>query len=111
MGLFNKAATIIEKSVDIIDQAVTDVDKANELKADLAKTIAEHMLTGSGASITKTTICVLVGLIVCIGAYIFLTHPENIEGFREFALSVTPLIGFLIGGYATGTTMTKILKK
>jgi type II secretory pathway component PulF len=69
------------------------------------------MLTGTGASITKVTICILVGIVTLIGGYIFLFQPARIAEYKDYALSVTPLIGILIGGYATGTTFQRIQKK
>jgi len=111
MGLFNKAVDVVGKGVSIIDQTVIDQDKAMELKADLIKSLGTLMLSGKGASVTKVTICILVGFIVLVGGYVFLFAPQHIKNFKDYALSVTPLIGILIGSYATGTTFQRIQKK
>lgn len=111
MGFFNKVTDIVEKGVGIIDQAVEDKDKANELKYDLAKTANINMLTGGGTSITKITICFLVGIVVLVGTYVFLVNPEKMEDFKDYAFAVTPLIGILVGAYGAGTTIQKIIKK
>ena len=104
LGLFKKGA-------DIIDKAVVDKDRANELKTNLAQKTAELMLTGKGSSITKITICGLVAIITLIGCGVFIFKPESMNNFKDFALSITPLIGILIGAYGTGATIQKVMKK
>jgi hypothetical protein len=110
MGLLKNITGIVDKSVEIIDQAVLDKDKANELKTDLVKSVATLLLSGKGSSITKVTICALVSIVTLIGSYIFLFKPGDIAGYKDYALAVTPLIGILVGAYATGTTFQKINK-
>jgi hypothetical protein len=110
MGLLKNITGIVDKSVEIIDQAVLDKDRANELKTDLVKSVATLMLSGKGASVTKVTICGLITIVTLIGAYIFLFKPGDIAGYKDYALAVTPLIGILVGAYATGTTVQKINK-
>ena len=63
---------MIGQGLDIVDQAVTDKDKFNELKYTLAKAQAQLMMSGPGQSITKITICVLVSLVVGSGTWVFL---------------------------------------
>jgi len=110
MGILKNISGIVDKGIEIIDQAVLDKDKANELKTDLVKSIGTLMLTGSGTSITKITICILVSVVTLVGTYIFLAKPASIEGFKDYALSVTPQIGILIGAYGTGATIQKVMK-
>jgi hypothetical protein len=112
MGLFKiDPMKVVEKGVGIIDQAVIDKDRANELKADLVKSIAENMLTGKGSSVTKITICGLVAIVVIAGTYTFLFHPQNITVFKDYALFSASLIGMLTGAYAAGTTIQTFSKK
>ena len=111
MGLFKNITGIVDKGVEIIDQAVLDKDKANEINTDLVKSVAALLLSGKGSSITKVTICVLIGFVTILGGYVFLFHPENIENYKDYSLMITPLIGILVGGYATGSTIQKVIKK
>ena len=107
MGLISKLVAkrvggIVDKGLDIAKEAVVDKDAYYKLEHGLNEMRTELLLSGAGASITKTTICVLVSLVVGIGAYVFLRTPDAMENFKDFALSVTPLIGLLIGVYGTG---------
>lgn len=111
MGNIGKLLDAANKAVDVIDQTVIDQDKAIEIKAQLAQKMAELMLTGGGASITKWTICILTGVVVLIGAAVFIFAPENIDKYKDYALFTTPLIGLLTGGYAAGTTVQRVMKK
>jgi len=56
MGLLKRVGSIIDKGVEIADQAVVDKDKLNELKYTLEKARAELLLGGKGQSVTKITI-------------------------------------------------------
>jgi hypothetical protein len=105
MGLLKNITGIVDKSVEIIDQAVLDKDKANELKTDLVKSVATLMLTGKGASITKYTICGLTILVVGIGAWTYLFRPAQMMAYKDFALFAGPLIMGLGGYYLTGTSL------
>jgi len=91
---------LIKDGLGIAKEAVTDKDKAIELQVKLELARAQLMLSGPGTSITKITICALVALVVGTGTWVFLTGG-NIEGFKNYALAVTPLIGLLIGVYGT----------
>jgi hypothetical protein len=110
MGLFKNISGIVDKGVGIIDELVVDKDKALELKVDLAKSVAEKMLTDKGASFTKVTICVLVSILTMVGVFTYLFRPEEIIRYKDLVVFISPLIGTLIGGYATGTTIQKIKK-
>ena len=111
MGIFNNIVKVVDKGVDIVDKAVVDQDEALKLKTELIRTLSSYLLSGPGASITKITICILVSVVVFVGTYIFLVKPKYIEGFKDYALSVTPLIGILIGAYGTGAAIGKVIKK
>jgi len=111
MGLLKNISGIVNKGAGIIDELVLDKDKALELKVDLAKSVAEKMLTDKGSSVTKVTINCLVAIVTMVGVFVFIFRPEEIERYKDLALFVTPLIGMLIGGYATGTTIQKVIKK
>ena len=107
MGLFSKiiakkAGGIIDKGLDIAKEAVVDKDAYYKLEHGLNQMRTELLLSGSGASITKITICGLVTLVVGIGSYVFLKTPEAMESFKDYALAVTPMIGMLIGVYGSG---------
>jgi len=110
MGLFNLGKKI-DKGLELADQAIVDKDKLNDLKYTLEQARTELMLSGKGASITKVTICGLVIIIVLIGAYKFLFDPVSMNNYKDFVLSVTPLIGILIGAYGAGATLKKFVEK
>lgn len=97
---------MIGQGLDIVDQAVTDKDKFNELKYTLAKAQAQLMMSGPGQSITKITICVLVSLVVGSGTWVFVTGGD-MAAFRDYALTVVPAISILTGGYVTGTSFKR----
>lgn len=102
----------VEKIGAIVDQTIIDKDKANELKANLVQTFAEHMLTGPGASITKYTICALVSVVVLTGTYVFLFRPPAyFQNFKEYALFSGTIIGMITGAYAAGTTVQTFTRK
>lgn len=105
-----KITNLVDKGLSVIDQLIPDKDKQLEIKVDFAKSVAEKMLTEKGASFTKVTICALVSILTLVGVYTFLFAPQNIEKYKDLAVFISPLIGTLIGGYATGTTIQKIKK-
>jgi len=115
MGLISRlrgngnAPTIRELAKDALEigkEVATDKDKLNELQYKLAMIQAQSMLSGPGQSITKITICFLVSVVVCIGAWVFITDG-NIADFKDFALAVVPVIGILTGSYLTGTSIKR----
>jgi hypothetical protein len=113
MGLFKglkRVADLADKGLDLADQAITDKDLLNKLHYDLIKKRAEFLLSGSGASITKITICALVSLLVAVGCIVFFRMPADMVRYKDFILSVTPLIGILIGVYGGAKTVQKIRK-
>jgi hypothetical protein len=113
MGLLSRlkgGPTIRELAKDAMNlgaEAITDKDKFNELQYKLAMIQAQAMLTGPGQSITKITICLLVSLVVGSGTWVFLFHPENLEYFKTYAMTVIPIIGMLTGSYVTGTSFKR----
>jgi hypothetical protein len=107
MGLLKRVGSIIDKGVDIADQAVVDKDKLNELKYTLEKARAELLLGGKGQSVTKITICALVSLVVGVLSWTFMLHPENMQNAINYAQAVTPIIGILIGVYGAGTSFKR----
>ena len=107
MGLLKRVGSIIDKGVEIADQAVVDKDKLNELKYTLEKARAELLLGGKGQSVTKITICALVSLVVGVLSWTFMLHPENMQNAINYAQSVTPIIGILIGVYGAGTSFKR----
>jgi len=120
MGLISRVAAkragnIIDKTLDIVEETVTDKDAYNKLAFALKQRRAELMLSGAGSSITKITICGLVSLVVGAITYKYLSIPIDITGAlamamaaaRDYAISVTPLIGTLIGVYGTFSALKK----
>lgn len=109
--ILEKGIEALGKAGDIIDQAVLDKDKAYALKMELVQNFVTNMLGGAGASVTKYTICGLVGLVVVAGTYAFLFNPALIARYKDYALTVTPIIGILTGAYLTGTTVQTVTKR
>jgi len=106
MGL-KKILDIVDKGVGIADKAVPDKTKVIEMKTALQTARAQLLLSGKGSSITKITICGLVSLVVGILSWTFLFQPENMDKAINYAMAVTPLIGMLMGSYATGATLKR----
>lgn len=98
-----KLTDLADKGLDIADQAVIDKDKQIELKATLQTLRANLLLSGQGGSITKATICGLISAVVLTGLAKFWFSPVDMVNFRDLVLSVTPVIGILIGAYGTGS--------
>jgi hypothetical protein len=107
MGIIKKTIGLIDKGLDIGKEAVTDKDKLNELQYTLQTVRAQLLLSGSGQSITKITICALVSLVVGVLSWTFMLHPENMQNAINYAQSVTPIIGILIGVYGAGTSFKR----
>ena len=93
---------LVDKGLDIAKEAVIDKDKQIELKATLQTLRAKLLLSGKGGSITKITISVLVSLLVAVGVLKFWFDPTAMADYRDLILSVTPVLGILIGAYGTG---------
>lgn len=91
----------IDNITEIGKEVAIDKDKMLELDHDLQKVRAE-LLLGGVAPITKTTICVLVSAIVLTGLAKFWITPGDMVHFWDFARSITPLIGTLIGTFGFG---------
>ena len=113
MGFFRAAKTlkdgirIIDRGLDIADQAVTDKDKLNALQHSLAMLKAKAMLSGGGQSITKITICALTTWIVGVVSWVFLHSPENMVYVKDFTVISGTLLGMITGGYVTGTSLQR----
>jgi len=110
MGFFKagkKILDIVDTGAKIAEKATTDKDKAIQLDNTLQRVKAKLMLSGRGESITKVTICGLVSLVVGILSWTFLFNPENMDKAINYAVAVTPLIGMLMGSYATGATLKR----
>jgi len=103
MGLFNLGKKI-DKGLDILDQAVPDKDKLNDLKYTLEQARAELLLSGKGSSITKITICGLAIVIIGVVSYTFLFQPQNMQNAKDYAYVAGTIMGLLTGGYLTGTS-------
>ena len=112
MGLLNRikggpsVRQLISEGINIADQVATDKDALNKLKYNLATIQAQLMLGGSGFSITKYTICLLVALVVGSGTWVFITGGD-MQTFKDYALAVVPVIGILTGSYVTGTSFKR----
>ena len=101
MGLFNLGDSI-NKGIDIIDQAVLDKDKANELKFQLMQNMITSMYTGPGSKITKWTLCFLVTSVVWVILYTFLTGG-NMDGVLAATGACGGVIGLMTGGWVYGS--------
>lgn len=104
MGRFKGLRNIthaIDNVTEIAKEVSVDKDKMLALSHDLQKVRAK-LLLGGVSSVTKTTICVLVSAIVFTGLAKFWIAPEDMVHFWDFARSVTPLIGTLIGIFGFG---------
>lgn len=109
MGLGGKLIDLGKQITEVVDQAVVDQDKALEIKKELILKIGELMLSGSGSHITKYTICGLTAIVVLTGVYTYLTGGD-MEGYKTFALAISPMVGGLTGAYATATTIQRVQK-
>lgn len=99
LGTINKA---IDQGSAIAKEAILDKDKYYALQHELQKIRATLLLSGKGASFTKFTICFLVSAIVVTALVKFWIEPGAMAEFKDLAISVTPLLGILIGAYGTG---------
>lgn len=93
---------VIENTGEIVKKTTIDRDKFFQLEHDLQKIRAELLLSGGGGSITKITICGLVSAIVITALVKFWIDPATMINFKDLAISITPLLGILIGAYGTG---------
>ncbi len=108
-GVIGNIAQAGENITEIAKKVAIDRDAQIQIDGELQKIRAQLLLGGSGQSITKITICALVSLVVIVISYKFLIAPEAIEGAvgvamkaaKDYAISVTPLIGVLIGVFGT----------
>lgn len=110
-GILKSLTRSIENVTKIGEKAVTNKDKLNKLQADLATLRTTLMMTGSGASITKITICTLVSWVVGVVSWIFLRNPADLAYAKDFAIVVGTVMGLLTGGFVTGTSLKRRLKR
>ena len=109
MGLFSKLRPggkiidLADKGLNIAKEAVIDKDKQIELTSTLNKLRTELLLSGKGGSITKFTINFLVASLVLTALAKFWFTPVDLPLFKDLALSVTPLLGILIGVFGGGS--------
>ena len=106
-GLLKTGLDTLKNISEIGKEAVTDKDKLNELQYSIEELRTQLLLSGSGQSITKITICGLVSLVVGVLSWTFLLHPENMQNAINYAQAVTPIIGILIGVYGAGTSFKR----
>jgi hypothetical protein len=69
------------------------------------------MFSGKGSSITKYTICGLVGMVAAALTYAFMFNHTAIPYAKDYAFAVTPVIGILTGAYLTGTSVQTIQRR
>lgn len=100
----------IENASEIAKEVATDKDKLNELQASLAELRTQLMLSGSGASITKITICALVAWVVGVVSYIFLKNPADLVYAKDYAIVVGTVMGLITGGFVTGTSLKRKMR-
>jgi hypothetical protein len=111
VGIFDKIVDTADKGIAVVNKTVINQDEAMQLKSDIISKMTEYMFTGSGSSITKYTICGLVTVIVLAGAFVFLVKPTLISLYKDYAITVLPIIGLLTGTYAAATTVQRITKR
>lgn len=124
-GNIGKGLDLLSTVADTAKKAVTDKDKLYELQYAVMQARTELMLSGKGAPITKISICGLVALVVCVGAYVTLRvvnfilgldylTPESVEmikvlmgTYKDYALPAVAVIGLITGGFVTGTSLKR----
>ena len=106
-GILKSITASIENVTEMGTKAVTDKDQLNKIQGDLATLRTTLMMSGSGASITKITICALVTGVVTIVSVLFLGNPEHLEYAKDYAIVVGSVMGLLTGGYVTGTSLKR----
>jgi len=104
MGL-KKLIGLADKGIEIADKAIIDKDKKIELEKALETLKVQLLLSGKGAGVTKITICALVSTVVLTGTICFITG-QDMTAFKDYAMSVTPVIATLIGIYGAGKAIT-----
>ncbi len=106
-GIIGNITQAIENTTEIAKKTVTDKDQLNKIQGELATLRTTLMMTGSGASITKITICALVTWVIGVVSFIFLKQPENMMHAKDFALVVGTVMGLITGGFVTGTSLKR----
>jgi hypothetical protein len=102
LGIRKSIDNAVNQGAAIAKEAIIDKDKQIELINTLETLRAQSLLTGKGASITKITICALVSAIVVTGLVKFWVNPVDLILFKDLVLSLTPVVGILIGVYGSG---------
>ena len=109
-GIIGNITQSIENVTDIAKEATIDRDAQIKMDGELQKIRSQLMLGGQGMSITKWTICALVTLVVSIISYKFVTATDTQAAMlaaRDYAISVSPIIGILIGVFGFGKSFNK----
>lgn len=102
MGRFKELIALADKGADIVKEGVVDKDKAFELKYTLEQMRTQLLLSGAGASVTKWTICILVGVLVLGGLVQYYIDPSRLQDYYKFVESIRPIMLMLIGAYGGG---------
>jgi len=110
-GIFKSLTKSLENVTEMGTKAVTDKDQLNKIQGELATLRTTLMMTGSGASITKLTICALVTWVVGVVSWIFLKNPANMVHAKDFALVVGTVMGLITGGFVSGTSLKRRFEK
>jgi len=109
-GVGSKAIDLLDKTANIVDQAVIDKDKQNELQHSLMELRANLLLSGKESS-TKLTINLLVSLIVGCLCYSYMFNPTLIKNAQQFSAAAFPYVSILVGGFAGGTIAKRYFEK
>ncbi len=110
-GIFKSLTKSLENVTEMGTKAVTDKDQLNKIQGELATLRTTLMMTGSGASITKITLCSIASLAVGIVSYVFLKNPADLIYAKDFAIVVGTVTGIVSGGFVTGTSLKRRYSK
>ena len=109
-GVGGKAIDLLDKTADIVAEAVQDKDELTKVQYSLMELRANLLLSGKESS-TKITINLLVSLIVGCLCYSYMFNPALIKNAQQFSTAAFPYISLLIGGFAGGTIAKRIVEK
>ena len=109
-GIGSKTIDLLDKTANIVAEAVTDKDKQNELQYSLMELRANLLLSGKESS-TKITINILVSLIIGCLCYSYMFNPALIENAQKLSAAAFPYVSILVGGFAGGTIAKRFIEK
>ena len=109
-GVGGKAIDLLDKTADIVAEAVQDKDELTKVQYSLMELRANLLLSGKESS-TKITINLLVSLIVGCLCYSYMFNPALIDKAQQLSTAAFPYISLLIGGFAGGTIAKRIVEK